>query len=140
MRRYIHALSSVPLHIFSRIYANYTRLLALLPALHPDKGNKLQQHLHMPRAERQATGKPDDRMRQLRLSRMFFQRLGTFTNFIALSNRYRTLREQWLQHPQPHDPLRHLDTSVLAVISPTKGGHNGTETLSSRTSIGYPKH
>jgi len=44
---------------------------ALLPALHPDQGDQLQQHVHLPRAQRAAEAGSGNRMRQLWMQRLF---------------------------------------------------------------------
>ena len=43
---------------------------ALLPPMHPDQGDELQRHVHLPRSEGSTQGRPDDSMRQLWLQRV----------------------------------------------------------------------
>lgn len=47
----------------------------MLLALHPDKGDQLQQHLHLPSSKGAAQGGPRDSMRELRLSWLLKWRL-----------------------------------------------------------------
>ena len=46
---------------------------ALLLALHPDQGDQLQQHVHLPRAEGAAEAGSGNRVRQLWVQRLFEQ-------------------------------------------------------------------
>lgn len=53
--------------------ADVRTLIALLLALHPDQGDQLQQHVHLPRAEGAAEAGSGNRVRQLRVQRLFEQ-------------------------------------------------------------------
>jgi len=44
---------------------------ALLLALHPDQGDQLQQHMHLPRAEGTVEAGSGNRVRQLWVQRLF---------------------------------------------------------------------
>lgn len=62
-------LQSIP---FVEIPTILTYMLpALLPTLHPDKRDQLQQHLHLPRSSRAVEGGSGNPVRELWLSGMF---------------------------------------------------------------------
>lgn len=61
--------------------SNFTSLMftALLPALYPDQGDELQQHLCLPGAQRATERGPGNSMCELRLSRLLEQRLAVLS-------------------------------------------------------------
>jgi hypothetical protein len=71
--------------------------LALLSSMHPDQGNQLQQHLHLSRTSQAAQGGPSHRVRQLRMQRMWKQRLSntTITSLPAVA--HHTIPQQRVQ-------------------------------------------
>lgn len=46
---------------------------ALLPPMHPDQGDQLQQYLHLSRAPKAAQGRPSHSMRKLWMQRLWKQ-------------------------------------------------------------------
>jgi hypothetical protein len=60
---------------FKIIFLGVGSFLAVLSTLHPDQGNQLQRHVHLPSAQGAAKGRAGHRMRHLRLPWMRFERL-----------------------------------------------------------------
>ena len=56
----------------------------MLPTLHTNKGDELQLDLHLSSTQGTVEGGPSNRMCQLRLSRMFIERLGSDARVMAI--------------------------------------------------------
>ena len=56
-----------------KVADSYLRKTALLLALHPDQGDQLQQHVHLPCTEGAVEAGSGNRVRQLRVQRLFEQ-------------------------------------------------------------------
>jgi hypothetical protein len=89
------------LHINHSLYLSHADCspLALLSSMHPDQGNQLQQHLHLSRASQATQGGSGYRVCQLRMQRMWKQRLSntTITSLPAMA--HHTIPQQRVQAP-----------------------------------------
>lgn len=107
--------------------------LAMLSPLHSDKGNQLQQHLHLSRASQAAQGGPSHPVRQLRMPRMWKQRLNdtAFASSPAtMHHAQRTTVSRRAQAPAssialPAEKQRRPMNSRHITISPPTTSHIG---------------
>lgn len=107
--------------------------LALLSPLHSDQGNQLQQHLHLSRASQAAQGGSSHSVCQLRMPRMWKQRLNN-TDFASspatMHNAQHTIPSRRAQAPAssitlPAEKQRGSTSSRHTTISPSTTSHTG---------------